>query len=93
MWNLKAAETKILEDNQFTQEEVTTFGKEKKKKEDMFIITLNIFLNCTPWIFFSCMLLSYRSHYLNSIKLFLSIFFSLCVLHFPQIILIWLTVH
>ena len=32
MWNLKAAETKILEDNQFTQE-VTTFGKEKKKKE------------------------------------------------------------
>ena len=39
------------------------------------------------------MLLSYRSHYLNSIKLFLSIFFSLCVLHFPQIILIWLTVH
>lgn len=33
MWNLKAAETKILEDNQFTQEEVTTFGKEKKKKE------------------------------------------------------------
>lgn len=33
MWNLKAAETKILEGNQFTQEEVTTFGKEKKKKE------------------------------------------------------------
>ena len=33
MWNLKATETKILEDNQFTQEEVTTFGKEKKKKE------------------------------------------------------------
>lgn len=32
MWNLKAAETKILEGNQFTQEEVTTFGKEKKKK-------------------------------------------------------------
>lgn len=33
MWNLKAAETKILQGNQFTQEEVTTFGKEKKKKE------------------------------------------------------------
>ena len=33
MQNLKAAETKILEGNQFTQEEVTTFGKEKKKKE------------------------------------------------------------
>ena len=32
MQNLKDVETKILEGNQFTQEEVTTFGKEKKKE-------------------------------------------------------------